>query len=146
MVFIPPRIEAKASGIRNLEGFHSIFCAIPIVIGNSMAIAPMLFIKDERKPATNIRRTKNWNSPLIFRLKVSPIILMKPDFSNALLIKSTKATVITAGCPNPRKASFAGTKPKSTIMARAVRVTPSYLHFPHIRKPNKTKIINATCS
>ena len=146
LVFIPPRIEAKAKGIRNFDGFHFIFWVMPIVIGKSIAIAPMLFIKEDRKPATNIRRIRNWISPVILCFNRSPIMPMNPDFSNALLIKSTNATVITAGCPNPKKASLAGTSPNNTIKANAASVTPSYRHLPHMRKPNNAKIISATCS
>ena len=47
-VFIPPKIHAKANGIKNFEGCHSIFWHILSVMGSKMARAPILFIKDER--------------------------------------------------------------------------------------------------
>ena len=62
-----------------------------------MAIAPMLFMKEERMPATSIRMIRNCISPLTICLKRSPIMFINPDFSKALLMRSTKATVITAG-------------------------------------------------
>ena len=47
-MFIPPNIDAKANGISIAEEFHSIFLLIPKAIGNSIAIAPILFINEER--------------------------------------------------------------------------------------------------
>ena len=73
LVFMPPKIDAKARGIRNFEGFHSIFCAIPMVIGKSIAIAPMLFIKEERSAAININIKRNCISPVTLCLSKSPI-------------------------------------------------------------------------
>ena len=58
-VFMPPRMEANANGIKNLDGFHSFFCAMPIVIGNNIAIAPILFMNEERKAAVTSIRTIN---------------------------------------------------------------------------------------
>ena len=53
-VFIPPKMLAKASGIRNFDGFQSIFWHTESVIGSNKAIAPMLFIKDDKKAAITI--------------------------------------------------------------------------------------------
>ena len=58
-VFIPPKIHAKANGIKNFEGCHSIFWHILSVMGSKMARAPILFIKDERIAAINSKHIKN---------------------------------------------------------------------------------------
>ena len=63
-VFIPPKIDAKDKGIKNLDGFQFIFWQMPRVIGRSIAIAPMLFIKDERIAAKKVIEIINWISLL----------------------------------------------------------------------------------
>ena len=55
LVFIPPKIDEKAKGIKTLDGFHSIFLQIPNVIGNNIAIAPILFIKEDKRATAWIR-------------------------------------------------------------------------------------------
>jgi hypothetical protein len=59
VVFIPPKIQAKANGIRNLDGCQSIFWQIFKVIGNKIARAPILLINEERIAAINNKQIKN---------------------------------------------------------------------------------------
>ena len=87
-----------------MEGFQSIFLHIPNAIGSNIAIAPMLFIKDESNAAMKVIEIKNWISELAKVCNFLPNIEMNPDFSNPLLISRTKATVMTAGWENPEKA------------------------------------------
>ena len=67
---------------------------------------------------------------------------MKPDFSNPLLINKTKATVTTAGCPNPEKASLAGINPNITNKDNIIKETASYLNLPQMNNPIKIIIKN----
>ena len=71
---------------------------------------------------------------------------MNPDFSKPLLINKTKATVTTAGCPKPEKASLEGMNPKITNKANIIRATASYLNLPQInnkiRRTIKDEIID----
>ena len=63
-VFIPPKIEANARGIKNFDGDQDIFWHIPKVTGKSIAIAPILFMNEESTTAIPIKMTRNWNSLL----------------------------------------------------------------------------------
>ena len=53
-------MEANANGIRNFDGFQLIFWQIPKVMGRSIAIAPMLFMNEERKNAIDNSKNINW--------------------------------------------------------------------------------------
>ena len=59
LVFIPPKIDANARGIKNLEGDQFIFWHIPKVTGKSIAIAPILFMNEDRTTAIPIKITRN---------------------------------------------------------------------------------------
>ena len=98
-VFIPPKIDANAKGIRNFPACHPIFWQVDRVIGSRRAIAPILLMNDERMAAMNIIRNKNWvslgeNLPIIF-----PVTAYNPASCRPLLINKTNATVITAMVP-----------------------------------------------
>lgn len=142
VVFIPPKMHANAKGIRNLDGCQSIFWHTLRVMGNKIAKAPILFIKEERNAAINNNEIKNWSSvnflvPIIFPTK--PV---KPEFFKPWLITRTRATVRTAGWENPKKASEAGITPKVMSSMSAAIVRASYLNFPHIkakRSPARVK-------
>ena len=58
-VFIPPKIQANAKGIKNFEGCQSILWHMFKVIGNTIASAPILFIKDDKAAAIKRRLIKN---------------------------------------------------------------------------------------
>ena len=123
-VFIPPKIHAKASGIKNFEECQFIFWHIFNVIGNSIANAPILFINEDRIAAIKRRAIKNCisvNSLPPINFPTSPAI---PELLNPWLIIRTSATVITAGWANPANASLAGiisrtTRTNSAPTARA---------------------------
>ena len=77
-VFMPPRIEAKAKGIKNFPACHPIFWEVDRVIGSRSAIAPILLMNEERIAAMNIIINKNCvslgeNFPIIF-----PVTADKP--------------------------------------------------------------------
>ena len=59
VVFIPPKIHAKAKGIKKRDGCQFIFCQIFKVIGNRIARAPMLLINDDKIAAIKRRLIKN---------------------------------------------------------------------------------------
>ena len=58
-VFIPPKMHAKDSGIRNLAGCHSRRWQIFKVIGRRIAKAPILFINDDKNAAIKRSETRN---------------------------------------------------------------------------------------
>jgi hypothetical protein len=116
---------AKAKGIRNFDGFHSIFWHIDKVIGNNNAMAPILFINEDKKAATIIIIIMYWFCERVRREITFPAKLTIPASCKPLLIRSTSATVITAGCPNPKKALSAGTTPNKTSEAKHMSVTAS---------------------
>ena len=113
-VFIPPNMQAKARGIKNLEECHSIFWHIFNVIGKRIAKAPILLIKEERIAAIKSKHIKNWNSVKVLLPTNLPTRPVRPEFANPWLIINTNATVITAGCAKPTNASFAGMIFKTT--------------------------------
>ena len=112
------------------------------MIGNNIAIAPILFIKEDKKAAIKHSIIINCIFEFIILCILTPIKEMKPDFSNPLLINKTRATVTTAGWPNPEKASLEGIKPNITNKESIIRATASYRSFPHINNPTKTIIKN----
>jgi hypothetical protein len=59
VVFIPPKIQAKAKGIKNLEGCQSIFWHIFKVIGRRIARAPMLLINEDSSAAISNKLIRN---------------------------------------------------------------------------------------
>ena len=136
-VFIPPKIHAKANGIKNLDECQPIFWQIFNVIGKSIASAPMLFIKEDKIAAIKSKDTKNWNSvnclPPI-NLPTRPAI---PELLRPWLIINTSATVITAGCANPANARFVGIISKTTKTNNAPIASASYLTLPHINKTRR---------
>ena len=118
-VFIPPKIDANAKGIRNFPACHPIFWQVDRVIGSRRAIAPILLMNDERMAAMNFIRNKNWvslgeNLPIIF-----PVTADNPASCRPLLINKTNATVITAGWEKPMKALSICITSKSISRARA---------------------------
>ena len=122
-VFIPPKIDANARGMRNFPACHPIFWHVDRVIGSRSAIAPILLMNEERIAAMNIIRNKNSvslgeNLPIIF-----PVTADKPASWRPLLISKTNATVITAGWEKPIKAFSIFIISKSMSNARAPRDT-----------------------
>ena len=136
-VFIPPKIQANAKGIKNIEACHSIFWHIFRVIGNKIANAPILFINEERIAAINKRQTKNWNSVNVLVPINFPTKPVRPEFFKPWLIINTSATVTTAGCANPANASLAGIISSTTSTNKAPIANASYLTLPQMNKPNR---------
>ena len=102
-VFIPPKIDANARGIRNFPACNPSFWQVDREIGSRSAIAPILLMNDERMAALNIIRNKNCvslgeNLPIKF-----PVTADRPASWRPLLISNTNATVITAGWENPNQ-------------------------------------------
>ena len=79
-VFIPPKMQANAKGIKNFEGCQSIFWHIFKVIGNKIASAPMLFIKDDKTAAIKSRLIKNWVSVNVLVPISFPTNPVRPEF------------------------------------------------------------------
>ena len=83
-VFIPPKIHAKANGIRNFDECQSIFWQILRVIGNSIASAPILLIKDDKIAAISSKEIRNWISvnslpPINFPTRPAILSYLNPD-------------------------------------------------------------------
>ena len=58
-VFMPPKILAKANGIKNFDGFHSIFWQMDKVIGSNKAMAPILFMNEDSRAAMTMIMMRN---------------------------------------------------------------------------------------
>jgi|FLMP01.1.fsa_nt_emb hypothetical protein len=102
----------------------------------------MLLINEDNSAAISNKLIRNWDwvkdlPPIIFPTK--PV---NPEFLSPWLIIRTKATVITAGCAKPLKASFAGITSRIIRSTRAPAAMASYLNFPHIKKPRRQIIVN----
>ena len=141
VVFMPPKIHAKAKGIRNLEGCQFIFWHILKVIGKRIAKAPILFINDERIAAIKSREIKNWNLVKLLPPIYLPTSPVKSELFNPRLIINTRATVITAGWANPSKAWLAGITPRIINTTNAPAAKASYLNLLHINKPRRVIIV-----
>ena len=85
----------------------------------------MLFINEDKNAATIIIMIMYWCCERVRREITFPANLTIPASCNPLLIKSTSATVITAGCPNHEMALSAGTTPNKTSEAKHISVTAS---------------------
>ncbi len=125
MVVMPPRMDAKARGMRTRPGGNSRRAATCSAMGMSSARAPTLFMKPESTAAMPASaatvRVRPADDGTMRRTRASTA----PEFSSPLLSTRTQATVITAGCPNPRNASRDGTSPASTQASRAPAATMS---------------------
>ena len=124
-VIRPPRSEAKLSGIsRRLTGLP-LALALMIATGSSRASAPTLFMKAEQTAARPVSTMMcSVGLPLKGRSSRTASSVTA-DLRRACERMSTAATVTTAGCPKPVKASSAETSPVSTAASRAMTATAS---------------------
>ena len=151
IVIIPPKILAKAKGIKIILGERFCFVAVLRATGSINASAPTLFIIAEQIVATPLRLAiwVDWlfdNGAIFLDIKSTT-----PEFLSAWLIISTKATVITAGWPNPMnrfeelriRFDFSPPRTKSVInkVDKEIIETISYLNLPHINKAKVNTII-----
>ena len=101
IVIIPPKILAKARGMRMILGDRFCLTDVFSATGSMSANAPTLFIMAENMEATLLKleiwATLYFEKGIIFRAMRSTT----PELLSARLIISTAATVITAGCPKP---------------------------------------------
>ena len=123
-VTMPPRIEAKESGISVRAGLRLARWAACISMGMSNASAATLFIMLESAAETNAM------SPTCFvKLRDESTSLlasmsMAPDRESPRLTISTKAMMMTAGWPNPEKTwSFGMTPARDAKTSAANAVT-----------------------
>ena len=154
MVIIPPRILAKANGIRIIVGDLLCFADVLTATGIINARAPTLFIRPDKIDAT-LLNVKIWEN-LFFEYGVisRDIISTTPELCNALLIIKTATTVITAGWPKPKKIwdlsiiifdwKLNETNSEWVIKSKIKEIndTTSYLHFENVNKENVTHKIN----
>ena len=104
MVIMPPKILAKAKGIRMRLGERPCSPAVFSATGSSSANAPTLFMNADSTAATThklvICISWFWASGMI-RLAMRSTT---PELRNARLITNTAATVMTAAWPKPSRA------------------------------------------
>lgn len=134
-VVVPPRMDAKASGISTLPGGSSRRAAIWTATGISSASAPTLFMKADSTAAST-------HSAAMLRVGPAPAgstwrvsASTAPERCRPLLSTSTQATVTTAGWPRPANADAGGTSPASTQASRAPAATMSWRQRPHRNMP-----------
>ena len=131
MVVMPPRMDAKARGMRTRPGGNPRRAATCNATGMSSARAPTLFMKPESTAAMPASAATVRVSPADDGTMRRTRASTAPEFSSPLLSTRTQATVITAGWPNPRNASRDGTSPASTQASRAPAATMSCRQRPH---------------
>jgi hypothetical protein len=127
IVIMPPKMDAKDKGINVFDGFLLAFLFILMSAGIIIASAAMLFIKLDNK-ADTLPIITIWEVTLEMNFERCCVInSTAPEYTNPRLIIKTNATIITAGCPNPKNTSFVGTRPITLAIISAANATISYL-------------------
>jgi hypothetical protein len=93
--------------------------------GISSANAATLFMKADRKAATPESTATCRKGLVLARITLRAMMSTTPELNSPRLITRTASTVMTAGCPNPAKASSPGMTPARTAAIRAVKATRS---------------------
>ena len=97
MVIMPPRILAKAKGMRSIPGGRARSAAVRSATGSIRARAPTLFMKAEQT-ITTVESEKMWPDSLLVKGRMlRAMISTTPALRRARLITSTAPTVRTAG-------------------------------------------------
>jgi len=130
-VVVPPRIDAKASGIKTLPGGMPSRAASDMATGISSASAPTLFMKPESSAASPVSAAMDSVGPLAAGSTMRANTSTAPERCKPWLSTSTHATVMTAGWPNPVKATFGATSPRTTQASNAPTATMSWRQRPH---------------
>ena len=124
-VTMPPRIDAKASGMSTSRGGRSFRRQASSAAGISSASAPTLFMKPD-SPAASAESTLTCPvcDPDALRIRRA-IPSAAPETDSARLMIRTPATVTTAGCPRPENAWFPSTRPRITATINPPTATTS---------------------
>jgi len=130
-VVMPPRIEPNASGISTRPGGMSWREAIWIATGISSASAPTLFMNADSTAPTTVSAAMASVGPALAGSTTRASASTAPEVCSPRLSTSTQATVITAGWPNPAKASAGAINPNSTQASKAPAATMSWRQRPH---------------
>ncbi len=97
-----------------------------MTIGMSMAVAPMLLMKEEKKALVSMMVATSRGSLLpAMRIRRSPSGPRAPVLLRAALITNMAATVITAGLAKPENACSAVTRPVKARVSSTIRLTRS---------------------
>jgi hypothetical protein len=125
-VQVPPRMEAKASGISNRDGLVFAFLAIPITGGTSIAATVVLFINADTLPALPMRissRVFGPHSPSLTNR--SPTAFSKPVSCKAPLITKIEPRMMMMSLLKPSNASAGVSTPLPTSTTSSSRVMTS---------------------
>ena len=124
-VIMPPRIDAKDSGISVNDGLLPAFLAACISTGMSKASAATLFIIAESAAARPdmmvICVPSLRDASTTWRATIS----IAPELESPRLTTRTKAMMTVAGCPKPEKAFAVGTSPVRIATSSATKATRS---------------------
>lgn len=124
-VTIPPRIEAKDSGIRVSAGLRLPLAAASRSSGMSSASAATLFMTAESKAARPDMMPICAKTGRDASITLPAMYSTTPEFDRPRLTIRTRATTTVAGCPKPENAWSAGTTPTISATTRAAKATTS---------------------
>ena len=132
-VSIPPRLPAKASGMRNRDDCMPEPAARLMMIGIISATVPVLLTKAPIKDVTSITRRKVTVSlPRESAISLLPVSLARPVCMMAPPTTKRPIIMMTMGEEKPARASAGVRIPRTKSAAKAVRATISALTLPHI--------------
>ncbi len=124
-VIMPPRMDAKDSGISDSDALRPLLRAACRSRGISSARAATLFITADRHAASPDMMPM-WDASLRPEsTKNRASSSMTPELDSPRLTTSTRAMITVAGWPNPENARSAGTSPISSAASNATNATRS---------------------
>ncbi len=130
-VSMPPMLDAKAIGMRNLAADAPDTAAIETTMGSMRATVPVLLTKPPMRP---VARTTTKNSlrglPPPRRESLVPSILASPVLKMAPPTTNSPTIMMTIGFENPDKASCVVSIPDTVSVSRAMSATMSALSLP----------------
>ena len=132
-VSIPPRLPAKASGMRKRDDCMPEPAARLMMIGIMRATVPVLLTKAPIKEVTSITSRKVMVSlPRESAISLLPVSLARPVCMMAPPTTKSPTIMTTMGEEKPARASAGVRIPKTRSAARAVSATMSALTLPQI--------------
>jgi len=132
-VSIPPRLPAKARGMRKRDDCMPDPAAMLMMMGIMSATVPVLLTKAPMKDVTSITSRKVMVSlPRESAMSLLPVSLAKPVCMMAPPTTKSPIIMMTMGEEKPARASAGVRIPSTRRAARAVSATMSALTLPHI--------------
>jgi predicted secreted protein len=134
-VSIPPRLPAKASGMRKRDDCMPEPAAMLMMIGIMRATVPVLLTKAPIKEVTSITSRKVMVSlPRESAMSLLPVSLASPVCMIAPPTTKSPIIMMTMGEEKPASASAGVRIPRTRSAARAVSATMSALTLPQMNR------------